>query len=186
MFNEPLILSLCGVVRERLLSCRVVVGWVDCIVYKKEQKKNAWWKRRGKERKTKQHFLKRKRRQKMSASNETKPLSRCSLTFFASSFFSESVVVLFFSLFLFFSTMRSIFSIFLSLFFISLVYWPFRTRLLACLIRAAILHFSFRLHLSSVVLISDLPYQSAAFIFLDGSRVSEGYLELDKIHVSYG
>ena len=26
MFNEPLILSLCGVVRERLLPCRVVVG----------------------------------------------------------------------------------------------------------------------------------------------------------------
>ena len=55
------------------------------------------------------------------------PLSRCSLTFLASSFFSESVVVLFFSLFLFFSTMRSFF---LS-FFLSLVYWPFRTRLLA-------------------------------------------------------
>ena len=36
--------------------------------------------------------------------------------------------------------------------FLSLVYWPFRTRLLACLIRAAILHFSFRLQLSSVVL----------------------------------
>ena len=62
---------------------------------------------------------------------------------------------------------------------LSLVYWPFRTRLLACLIRAAILHFSFlhfsfRLHLSSVLLIIDLLYQSAAFIFLDGSRVSEG------------
>ena len=28
-----------------------------------------------------------------------------------------------------------------------LFYWPFRTRLLACLIRAAILHLSFRLHL---------------------------------------
>ena len=30
MFNEPLILSLCGVVRERLLPCRVVVTaeWV--------------------------------------------------------------------------------------------------------------------------------------------------------------
>ena len=26
MFNEPLILSLCAVVRERLLPCRVVVG----------------------------------------------------------------------------------------------------------------------------------------------------------------
>ena len=33
MFNEPLILSLCGVVRERLLPCRVVVGLMDCIVY---------------------------------------------------------------------------------------------------------------------------------------------------------
>ena len=62
--------------------------------------------------------------------------------------------------------------------FLSLVYWPFRTRLLACLIRAAILHFSFRLHLSSVVLISDLLYQSAAFIFLDGSRVSEGLVKV--------
>ena len=26
MFNEPLMLSLCGVVRERVLPCRVVVG----------------------------------------------------------------------------------------------------------------------------------------------------------------
>ena len=33
MFNELLILSLCGVVRERLLPCRVVVGSMDCIVY---------------------------------------------------------------------------------------------------------------------------------------------------------
>ena len=49
-------------------------------------------------------------------------------------------VFLFLSLFLFFSTMRSFF-------FISGLSWPFRTRLLACLIRAAILHFSFRLHL---------------------------------------
>ena len=57
--------------------------------------------------------------------------------------------------------------------FLSLVYWPFRTRLLACLIREAILYFSCRLHLSSVVLISVLLYQSAAFVFLDGSRVSE-------------
>ena len=30
--TSPLILSLCGVVRERLLPCRVV-GWMDCIVY---------------------------------------------------------------------------------------------------------------------------------------------------------
>ena len=36
--------------------------------------------------------------------------------------------------------------------------------------------------MSSVVLISDLLHQSAAFIFLDGSRVSEG-LELVKILV---
>ena len=33
MFNELLILSLCGVVREHLLPCRVVVGLMDCIVY---------------------------------------------------------------------------------------------------------------------------------------------------------
>ena len=33
MFNGPLILSLRGVVRERLLPCRVVVGVMDCIVY---------------------------------------------------------------------------------------------------------------------------------------------------------
>ena len=41
---------------------------------KPETRKNAWWKRRGKERKTKQqqHFLIRKRRQDMSASNGTK------------------------------------------------------------------------------------------------------------------
>ena len=106
MFNEPLILSVCGVVRERLLPCRVVVTakWVvlctriTCI----------------------------------------QPLSRCSLTLLASSFFSESVVV--FSLF-----SPSFSPCVLS--FLSLVYWPFRTRLLACLIRAAILYFSCRLHL---------------------------------------
>ena len=83
----------------------------------------------------------------------------------------------FFSHFLFFSTMH--------LSFLSLAYWPFCTCLLACLMRAAILHFSFHLHfpnaLSSVVLISDLLYQSAAFVFLDGSRVSEGL-----VRVSYG
>ena len=75
------------------------------------------------------------------------------------------------------------YAFFLLFLFLSLVYWPFRTRLLACLIRAAILHFSFlhfsfRLHLSSVLLISDLLYQSAAFIFLDGSRVSEGLVKV--------
>ena len=74
-------------------------------------------KKRKREKTKQQHFLKRKRRQKMSASNETKALFRCSLTFFASSFFSESVVVLFFSLFLFFSTMRS-FSFFFSFLFV--------------------------------------------------------------------
>ena len=79
--------------------------------------------------------------------------------------------------------MRSFFLF--SFLFKSLVYWPFRTRLLACLIGAAISDFSFRLHLSSVVLIIDLLYQSAAFIFLDGSQVGEG-LDLVKIHVSYG
>ena len=37
-----------------------------------KKRKNTWWKRRGKERKTKQkHFLKRKRRQKMPANNVT-------------------------------------------------------------------------------------------------------------------
>ena len=101
---SPLILSLCGVVRERLLPCRVVV--------------TAKW------------FV--------SCTRITciQPLSRCSLTLLASSFFSESVIVVF-SLF---------FNIFSSSFF-SLAYWPFRTRLLACLIRAAILYFSCRLHL---------------------------------------
>ena len=33
MYNEPLILSSCGVIHERMLPCRVVVGWMDCIVY---------------------------------------------------------------------------------------------------------------------------------------------------------
>jgi len=75
MFNAPLILSLCGVVSERLLPCRVVVTakWV------------------------------------VSCTRITciQPLSRCSLTLLASSFFSESVVVL--SLFPYFFTMRSFF-----------------------------------------------------------------------------
>jgi len=41
-------------------------------------------------------------------------------------------------------------------------------------------HFAFHFSsaLSSVVLISDLLYQSAAFIFLDGSRVSEGLVRV--------
>ena len=52
----------------------------------------------------------------------------------------------------------------------------------ACLNRAAILHFFlsfFLLHLSamsSVVLISDLLYQSAAIVFLDGGWVSERFV----------
>ena len=66
------------------------------------------------------------------------PLSHCSLTLFASSFFSESVVV--FSLF-----SPSFSPCVLS--FLSLVYWPFCTLLLACLIRAAILYFFCHLHL---------------------------------------
>ena len=106
MFNEPLILSLCGVVRERLLPCRVVVGLMDCIVY------------------------------------------------------ADYVYPAFVSLFADISCLLFLFRkccfVFLSfpllfhhaaLSFLSLAYWPFRNRLLACLIRAAILHFSFRLHL---------------------------------------
>ena len=53
-------------------------------------------------------------------------------------FLSESVVV--------FSVFSPSFSPCV-LSFSSLVYWPFRTRLLVCLIRAAILYFSRRLHL---------------------------------------
>ena len=90
--TRPRILSLCGIVRERLLPCRVVVTakWV------------------------------------VSCTRITciQPLSRCSLTLLASSFFSESVVV-----------DLSLFSPSFSpcvLSFLSLVYWPFRTRLLAC------------------------------------------------------
>ena len=83
----------------------------------------------------------------------------------------------------------SLFSSTIRLSFLSLAYWPFCTHLLACLIRKAILHFSCHLHLftsfvnalSSVVLISVLLYQSAAFVFLDGSRVNEGL-----VRVSYG
>ena len=33
MFNETSHFSLCGVVRERLLPCRVAVGSMGCIVY---------------------------------------------------------------------------------------------------------------------------------------------------------
>ena len=102
----------------------------------------------------------------------TQPLSRCWLTLLASSFFSENVVVVFSLFYPSFSPCVLSFS--------SLAYWPFRTRLLACLSRAAISHFSCCLHLFTwrcfviVVLISVLLYRSAAFVFLDGSRVSEG------------
>ena len=102
---RPLILSLYGVVHERLLPCRVVVTakWV------------------------------------VSCTRITciQPLSCCSLTLLASSLFSESGVLSLFS--------PSFSPCVLSL--LSLVYWPFGTRLLACLIRAAIMSFSCRLHL---------------------------------------
>ena len=101
MFNEPLILSLCGVVRvccpavllsaEWIVSCRRIT----CI----------------------------------------QPLSRCSLMFFF--LFRKCFWFVFLSFPLLFH----------HVFFLSLAYWPFHTRLLACLIRAAILHFSFCLHL---------------------------------------
>ena len=102
--TSPLILYLCGVVRERLLPCRVVTAkWVvtctriTCI----------------------------------------QPLSRCSLTCLACSFFSDSVVV--FSL--------SFPLLFHHAFFLFCLWLIGRFRLLACLIMASILHFSFRLHL---------------------------------------
>ena len=75
------------------------------------------------------------------------PLSRCPLTFLASSIFSESgflfVCLFVVPLFLSFCFLPP----FLSHHAFFLFYWPFRTRLLACLIRAAILHSSFCLHL---------------------------------------
>ena len=117
MFNEPLILSLCGVVRARLLPCRVVVT----------------------------------AKQVASCTRITciQPLSRCSLTLLASSFFSESSLSLSLSLSLSFTLSLSLppplSPCVLS--FLSLASWPFRTRLLACSIRAAILYFSCRLHL---------------------------------------
>ena len=102
------------------------------------------------------------------------PLSRCSLTFPASSFFSESVCLLL--LFCFISLLFHHTS-FIFIFGLLTNSYP----LLACLIIAAILNFSFRLHLftsrcyiSSVVLIGNLLYQSAGPVFLDGGRVSDG------------
>ena len=103
-------LSLCGVVRERLLPRSVVVSakWV------------------------------------VSCTRITciQPFSRCSLTFPASSFFSESVCLLLFALFCFLSLLFHHTS-FVFIFGLLASSYP----LLACLIRAAILHFSFRLHL---------------------------------------
>ena len=93
------------------------------------------------------------------------PLSRCSLKFPASSFFSESVfvvVVVLFSL----SSLPPYVFLFSSFGLLANSY-----PLLACLIRAAISHPD---AMSSVVLISDLLCQSAAIVFLDGGRVSEG------------
>ena len=110
------------------------------------------------------------------------PLSPCSLTLLASSFFSESVFV--FTLF-----SPSFPPWLLSL--LSLVHWPFRTRLLACLIRAAILYFSCRLHLfTSRCFVSGSPdsvllYQFAAFVFLDGSRVRGVSLELLMVSLAF-
>ena len=66
------------------------------------------------------------------------PLTRSSLTFPASSFFSESRVIVF--------VCCSSFS-FLSHHVFFLFYWPFHTRLVACLIRAALLPLSFCLPL---------------------------------------
>ena len=107
MFNEPLILSLCGVVRERLLPGRVVVGLMDCIVYT-DYVYPAF----------------------VSLLADISCLlflfRKCCCFVFLFSSSSPPCVLSFF-------------------FFLSLAYWPFRNRLLACLIRAAILHFSFRL-----------------------------------------
>ena len=96
------------------------------------------------------------------------PLSRCLLKFPASSFFSESVLLLLLLLFSLSSLPPYVF-LFSSFGLLANSYL-----LLACLIRAAISRFSFRLHLSSVDLISDLLCQSVAIVFLDGGRVSEG------------
>ena len=100
------------------------------------------------------------------------PLSRCSLTFLASSFFSDfflfccCFLFLFFSssFFFLFSTMRSFF--YLLAISYPLVSLPFCISVFVCIC-------SHPDALSSVVLISDLLYQSAAFVFPDGSRVSE-------------
>ena len=124
MFNEPLILSLSGVVRDRLLPRSAVVT----------------------------------AKRVVSCTRITciQPLSRCSLIFPAVSFFSESVCLLLLFVFsLFSSTIR------LFLFFFVCGLLANSYPLLACLIRAAILHFSFRRHL-----------------FLDRGRVSEGLVRV--------
>ena len=101
-------------------------------------------------------------------------MSHCSLTFPASCFFSESVCLLL--LFCFPSLLFHHMSFF---FIFGLL--ASSCLLLVCLIRAAILNFSCRffvdMHpdaMSSVVLISNMLYQSAAIVFLDGGRVNEG------------
>ena len=144
---RPLILSLCGVVHKRLLSCRVVVTakWVV-----------SW-----------------------TRITCIQPLSHCSLTLLASSFFSESVVV--FSLF-----SPSFSPCVLS--FLSLVYWPFRTRLLACLIRAAILYFSCRLHLFTSRCFA-IGSSDQLFCFIDLQPLffqMEAGLVRSQFRVSYG
>ena len=100
------------------------------------------------------------------------PLSRCSLTFPASSFFLEIVCLLLLSLFCFLSLLFQHTS-FVFIFGLLANSYP----LLACLIRAAILNFSFRLHLFTsrcyVIGSLDLLYQSAGIVFLHGGRVSE-------------
>ena len=110
VFNEPLILSLRGVVRECMLPCRVVVGWMDCIVY----------------------------------TDYVYPAFV--------SLLADISCLLFFCLlrkcfwFAFLSFPILFHHAFFFLLLLSLAYWPFRARLVVCLIRVAILHFSFRLH----------------------------------------
>ena len=108
------------------------------------------------------------------------PLSRCSLTLLASSFFSKSVVIVFsfsfphlfhHAFFLFYLWLWLI-DHFVPACQLTWLGQPFCISLVVCIC----------LHpdaLSLVVLISVLLYQSAAFVFLDGSWVSEGL-------VSYG
>ena len=141
-------------VRERLLPCRVVVGSMGCIVYT--------------------DYV-------YTAFVPLLANISCLLFLFRKFFF---VCLFFVCLFVCCS------SFFLSHHAFILFYWPFCTRLLACLIRAAIcicLFVCICSHpdaLSSVVLISDLLYQSAAFVFPDGSRVSELVMVSLAFHLS--